>query len=99
MNNPTINSFLHILPEPVHYNPRYACLPQGRVKSYADLEGETVHCLEGRLWVTFEGDSEDHILLAGERVEVPNPGKLLISGPGCYRISRGIDGLDLAQAS
>ena len=63
------------------------------------MDGETIHCLEGRLWVTFEDDPEDHILSAGQRVEVPNGGKLLISGPGCYRISRGIDGLDLAIAS
>lgn len=49
--------------------------------------------------MTFEDDPEDYILLAGERVEVPNAGKLLISGPGCYRISRGIDGMDLAIAS
>jgi len=100
MNNPTIDVFFHTVhTEPEHYTPRYSCLPRGGVKALAKLSGETIHCLEGRLWVTFEDDPEDYILLAGERVEVPNAGKLLISGPGCYRISRGIDGMDLAIAS
>jgi hypothetical protein len=73
--------------------------PGGGIKAYYDLAGETIHCTAGRLWVTFQGDTDDYILLAGEHLVVPNQGKTLISGPGCYRISSSLDGMDLAVAS
>lgn len=87
------------MPESTHFTPRYGCLPQGSVKAFTELAGERIHCNSGHLWVTFEDDTQDHILASGESIEVPNPGRTLISGPGCYRISKGIDGLDLAVAS
>lgn len=85
--------------ESTHYSPRYGCLPLGGVKAFNDLAGERIHCNSGHLWVTFEDDIHDYLLAAGESVEVPNAGRTLVSGPGCFRISRGIDGLDLAVAS
>lgn len=81
------------------YVPRYACLPRGGIKTYTELGNEAIHCTSGRLWVTFEGDSKDHILEAGEHCLVPNHGRVIISGPGCLRISSSIDGLSLAAAS
>lgn len=82
-----------------HFVPRYSCLVPGGLKAYTELEGERIHCTMGRLWVTFEGDREDYLLAAGEYLEIPNQGKVLVSGPGCYRISKSVDGLDLAIAS
>jgi hypothetical protein len=84
--------------EPTPFVPRYSCLIKGSVKAVTDLQGEFIHCIMGHLWVTFEGDTEDHVIQAGEQLEIPT-GKTLISGPGCYRISQSLDGLDLAVAS
>jgi len=36
--------------------------------------------------------------MGGEYLEVPNAGKVLVSGPGCFQISRGIDEAE-AEAS
>jgi Protein of unknown function (DUF2917) len=86
--------------EPTHFVPRYACLVKGSVKAFTKLQGERIHCIFGHLWVTFEGDTKDHVLAAGEHLEILNGGKVLLSGPGCYRISiSDVDGLDLAVAS
>ena len=85
--------------ESARFSPLYSCLAKGGVKAYAGLANETIHCTAGRLWVTFEGDTKDYILRAGEQLDVPNLGKLLVSGPGCYRISKSMDGMDLAAAS
>ncbi len=85
--------------EIAHFAPQYSCLVRGGVKAYSELANETIHCTAGHLWVTFEGDTADYILVSGENIVVPNQGKLLVSGPGCYRISKGIDGMDLGLAS
>jgi hypothetical protein len=44
--------------------------------------GMSIVCLDGRLWVTQEGDAVDHILEAGERFEVASHGALIISAFG-----------------
>lgn len=73
--------------------PRYLCLARGSLQTYTGIEGETIHCVSGQVWVTFEADTTDYVLCAGEYLEVPNPGKVLVSGPGCYQVSRGVDGM------
>lgn len=87
------------MPMPAHYSPRYGCLTQGGVKAFSGLEGEMIHCNAGNLWVTFEGDTKDYILHPGDHLPVPNQGRTLVSGPGCYRISKSLDGLDLIAAA
>jgi len=99
MNDTTFSSNALPMPAVTAFVPRYSCLVQGGVKAYAKLESETIHCTAGHLWVTFEGDPKDYLLAAGENLVVPNQGKVLVSGPGCFRISKGIDGMDLAIAS
>lgn len=81
-----------------HYSPRYACIPRGGLKSYTGLKFERITCTAGHLWITLAGDPEDHVLYPGSELEIPDDGKVLISGPGCYRISKGVDGLDLTAA-
>jgi Protein of unknown function (DUF2917) len=99
MSHNTANSAMLQRHNIANFAPRYACLVQGGVKAYFELENETIHCTEGHLWVTFEGDTTDYILWSGENLVVPNHGRMLVSGPGCYRISKSIDGMDLAVAS
>jgi hypothetical protein len=99
MNQTTV-VFNHVeMHESAHFSPRYGCLAQGGLKAFARMKGEVVHCTSGHLWVTFEDDTEDHLIASGESLSVPNGGKMLVSGPGCFRISQGIDGMDLAAAS
>ena len=64
-----------------------ACLARGAVASLAEHEGETLHCTSGHLWVTVEGEGIDHILMAGESLPIPNEGKIVISGPGCFQFT------------
>lgn len=81
------------------YSPIYACLVRGGVKAYTGLAYGKVFCTAGSLWVTFENDHDDHVLLAGEHLAIPGNGKVVISGSGCYRISVDLDGMDLSDAS
>ncbi|HWQ09267.1 MAG TPA: DUF2917 domain-containing protein [Holophaga sp.] len=99
MNHATVMHNDLPMAESSHFTPRYGCLSKDGVKAFTALGGERVHCNEGRLWVTFEGDNNDHILAPGQSLEIPNGGKTLISGPGCYRISHSIDGLDIVAAA
>jgi len=89
-----IHSGLH---ETAPYTSRFACLAKDSVEAYSRLAGETLHCTSGHLWVTLEDDAVDHILIAGESLAIPTTGKVVISGPGCYRISDGP--ADLRRAS
>ena len=70
------------------YSSRFACLAEGSIQAHARLAGETIQCTSGHLWVTLEDDGQDYILLAGESVSIPNTGKVVIGGPGCYQISQ-----------
>jgi hypothetical protein len=99
MNDNTLNSRTMPMQDVTPFAPRYSCLVRGGIKAYSRLEGERIHCTAGHLWVTFERDRTDYLLFPGEHLGVPNQGKLLISGPGCFRISKDIDGMDLAIAS
>ena len=84
---------------PASYSPIYACLVRGGVKTYTGRVHERIFCTAGDLWVTFENEPDDHVLQAGGHVAIPNNGKVVVSGQGCYRISVGPDGMDLADAS
>jgi hypothetical protein len=50
------------------------------------VKGKTLVCVEGSLWVTQEGDREDHILRAGERFPLTAKGRVVVSAlrPGSY---------------
>jgi quercetin dioxygenase-like cupin family protein len=70
------------------YSSRFACLAEDAIQAHSRLAGETIQCTSGHLWVTLEDDSKDYILMAGESVAIPNTGKVVIEGPGCYQISQ-----------
>lgn len=100
MNSHTATTQVSGLHETAPYSRRIACLATGSIQAFPKMVGETIHCTSGHLWVTIEADGNDHILMAGESFSVPNTGKVIISGPGCYQISqRGPDTLDLRRAS
>lgn len=97
MNNQTMSKNAAGLHETAPYTPRFACLAQDSVQAFSRLAGETLTCTSGHLWVTLEDDGADHILVAGERLAIPNTGKVVLSGPGCYQISQ--DARDYRRAS
>lgn len=47
--------------------------------------GATVQCLEGQLWVTHQGDREDHLLQAGDELRIPTGGRLAMVALGAAR--------------
>jgi len=55
-----------------------------RVVSSPDLVGSRIRCLSGHLWVTVQGEGEDHILNPGQSLAIGNPGKVIIGGKGVY---------------
>ena len=54
---------------------RYAALP------LAQARGARVRSLRGTLWITQEGDREDHLVRAGESFTVERNGVTLVSAP------------------
>jgi quercetin dioxygenase-like cupin family protein len=99
MNKQTTNQ-ISGLNQTAPYTPRFACLAAGSIQAHSKLAGETIHCTSGHLWVTIEEDGMDHILSAGKSVAIPNTGKVIISGPGCYQITQnGPDTLEMRRAS
>jgi hypothetical protein len=55
-----------------------------RVVSSPDLVGSRIRCLSGYLWVTVQGEGEDHILGPGQSLAIGTPGKVIIGGKGAY---------------
>jgi hypothetical protein len=55
-----------------------------------DLRGETIVCLEGKLWVTQTGDPNDHILNAGDSFWVTRAGMVVVQAfeNGRFRCER-----------
>jgi hypothetical protein len=41
-------------------------------------KGSTIDCVDGSLWVTLEGDPEDHILNAGQALMLKSRGKVVV---------------------
>jgi hypothetical protein len=46
--------------------------------------GTVLRCTAGTLWLTLEGDPEDHILTPNQTVYIPDDCKALLSGTGAY---------------
>ena len=63
---------------------RSGTLRKGMVEVLKGQGGNLVRCTSGTLWVTLEGDREDHVLTQNMTLPVPNLGKVIISGSGSY---------------
>jgi len=61
----------------------------GQHSSFVGKRGRTIQCNSGRLWLTQEGDFEDHILEANESFRLRGDGLVVLSGkPGSsYRVA------------
>ena len=76
-------------PLPRHLRPR-------AVLHIRDGRGLTVRCLAGLLWITQYGDSDDHVLEAGECFVLDRPDLALVSaliGPATVVVEKATRGL------
>jgi hypothetical protein len=51
-----------------------------------ERQGMQVHCLEGRLWVTQQGDSRDHLLGGGGSYLSRCRGRIVATARSCSRV-------------
>lgn len=62
-----------------HEEPRQLELAEGEAWStQSPRAGLAVRCESGKLWLTVEGDPEDHILLAPDVFTVPTRGRVAV---------------------
>jgi len=54
--------------------------------AFTGLEGKSVRCTSGYLWVTLESNRNDHILSVDKSLSIPDNGKVIIGGKGNYSI-------------
>lgn len=66
--------------------PSYGTVKGDRFATFADLEGMTVRCTSGSLWVTLENDVMDHVVRADRSFTIPASGKVIIGGKGSYSL-------------
>jgi hypothetical protein len=55
-------------------------LAPGAVHRREIAAGATLAVLAGRLWVTLDGDADDHFIAAGQRWTAPRAGRCVIQG-------------------
>lgn len=48
--------------------------------------GAIIECCEGQCWVTLAGDSRDHVLRRGGRLEIHNGGQVIITATQPCRV-------------
>lgn len=48
--------------------------------------GGTVRCVEGRLWVTVEGDGRDYIVNTGQSMRLPSRGMSVVQAMSASRV-------------
>ena len=53
-------------------------LAEGQVVTLVDAEGTRILPQRGQVWITQEGDREDHIVAAGEALVVLRPGRTIV---------------------
>ena len=63
-------------------------LGEGEVVTLVDAEGARILPQRGQVWITQEGDREDHIVSAGETLVVLRPGRTIVQAlePACIAI-------------
>ncbi|MBN9368107.1 MAG: DUF2917 domain-containing protein [Comamonadaceae bacterium] len=75
-----------LLPPASHFTPwqQTALAPRQPVQTLAVRRGETalVEATRGRIWLTRDGQPQDHILEAGQRLAFTGPARLRVSAEG-----------------
>lgn len=50
------------------------------------LQGRQLLAVDGALWITLSGDTEDHVLRTGQRYQVSSSSKLVVEGLPAGRV-------------
>lgn len=53
------------------------------------MNGCTIQCRSGLLWITQEGDTRDHVIYAGERMKIESKGRVVVSAAKASSFSIG----------
>jgi len=75
-----------VRPEQKNATPIYGTVRGDRFATFASLEGMTVRCTSGSLWVTLENDVMDHVVRTDRTFTIPAKGKVIIGGRGSYSL-------------
>ena len=62
-------------------------LREGEIVTLLDAEGARIAAHRGTVWVTEEGDRDDHIVAAGEALVVGHAGRTVVQAIGPARIA------------
>jgi len=67
--------------------PRELHLESGQLQSLDYVRGMCLNCVEGAAWVTQTGDPQDHLLRAGDALNVDRPGRVVIEARSICRLT------------
>ena len=72
----------------LHLNAPVLALEPGQVVTLDDAAGTRIHARSGTVWVTEEGDSDDHIVAPGQTLVVARGGRTLVQAlqPACIAL-------------
>jgi len=62
-------------------------LQEGQVVTLVDAEGTAIAARRGVLWITEEGDRDDHVVHEGEAFVVAHAGRTVVQALGPARIA------------
>ena len=62
----------------LHLNAPVLALEPGQVVTLDDAAGTRIYARSGTVWVTEEGDRDDHIVATGETLVVSHNGRTLV---------------------
>ena len=60
------------------YNPTELKLTARSLQRVDDRASRVINCVQGIIWITQEGDLEDHVLMPGEQFEATKPGLVVV---------------------
>jgi hypothetical protein len=66
--------------------PKFGAVKTDRVATFTGLEGQTVRCTAGYLWLTQENDVMDRVLRPGQALTVATNGTVIVGGKGAYSL-------------
>ena len=60
------------------YNTTELKLTARSLQRVDDRASRVINCVQGIIWITQEGDLEDHVLMPGEQFEATKPGLVVV---------------------
>lgn len=67
-------------------SPKFGQVKYDKVATFTGLEGQTIRCTAGYLWLTQENDVMDRVLRPGQAFTIATNGKIIVGGKGGYSV-------------